>query len=65
MSRSLERAANTARLAEINLVANHTYVAVAVGRDASDAAPIKAVFKGAEDIELADTEVVLQVTRDQ
>jgi transglutaminase-like putative cysteine protease len=49
------------------LVANHTYIAVAVGRDASDAMPIKAVWKGGEAAEAAqaDTEVVLEVTRDQ
>jgi transglutaminase-like putative cysteine protease len=49
------------------LVANQTYVAVAIGRDAADAAPIKAVFKGGEEVEAAEAEtaVALQVTRDQ
>ena len=45
------------------LVANQTYVAVAVGRDASDAAPLKAVFEGGE--EAADADVTLEVMRDQ
>lgn len=49
--------------ATTHLVANETYVAVAVGRDASDAAPIKSHFKGG-DAEAA-TEVVVEVTRDQ
>lgn len=48
------------------LVADATYVAVAVGRDANDALPIKAVFKGGQETEAAiETEVVLEVTRDQ
>lgn len=49
------------------LVANQTYIAVAVGRDASDAVPIKAVFEGGEDAEAeeAETKVILEVTRDQ
>lgn len=49
----------------MRLVANQTYIAVAVGRDASDAMPIKAVFKGGEEVAPAETEVVLEVTRDQ
>jgi transglutaminase-like putative cysteine protease len=48
------------------LVANETYVAVAVGRDATDAMPIKAVWKGGGDaVAEAETEVALAVTRDQ
>jgi transglutaminase-like putative cysteine protease len=49
------------------LVANDTYIAVAVGRDATDAVPMKAVFKGGEAAESAEatTDVVLEVTRDQ
>jgi transglutaminase-like putative cysteine protease len=50
-----------------HLVANHTYIAVAIGRDASDATPIKAVFKSGHtaDAAEADTAVVVEVTRDQ
>jgi transglutaminase-like putative cysteine protease len=49
------------------LIANHTYIAVAIGRDATDATPIKGVFKGGQDAAAAeaDTAVVLEVTRDQ
>jgi transglutaminase-like putative cysteine protease len=49
------------------LVANQTYVAVAIGRDATDAVPIKAVFKSTHETDPApaDTEVVVEVTRDQ
>jgi transglutaminase-like putative cysteine protease len=49
------------------LVANETYVAVAIGRDAADAVPLKAVFKSAHEADAAeaDTEVVVEVTRDQ
>jgi transglutaminase-like putative cysteine protease len=49
------------------LVANQTYVAVAVGRDAGDALPIKTMFKGGDAAEAAEPEtaVVVEVTRDQ
>jgi transglutaminase-like putative cysteine protease len=47
------------------LVANQTYVAVAVGRDAGDALPIKTVFKGGDAAGAAapETAVVVEVTR--
>jgi transglutaminase-like putative cysteine protease len=48
-----------------HLVANQTYITVAVGRDAADVVPIKAVFKGGEEAPEAATDVVLEVTRDQ
>ncbi len=47
------------------LIANETYVAVAVGRDAADAMPLKTVFKGGEEAEKSETAVVVEVTRDQ
>jgi len=48
------------------LVANQTYIAVGIGRDAADAAPLKAVFKSGEEGEAAaQADVVLAVTRDQ
>lgn len=47
------------------LVANQTYIAVAVGRDASDAVPIKAVFQGGEEPEEAGMEAVVEVSGDQ
>ena len=49
------------------LIANQTYIAVAVGRDASDAAPIRAVFKGGgNELEAGgEAAVTLEVTRDQ
>lgn len=46
-----------------HLVTNETYIAVAVGRDAADAVPVKAVFKGGDEAPEAETDVVLEVTR--
>jgi len=46
-----------------HLVANETYVAVAFGRDAADALPLKSHWKGGEKPD--QSEVVLEVTRDQ
>jgi transglutaminase-like putative cysteine protease len=48
-----------------HLVANESYIAVAVGRDAADALSIKAVFKGGAEAPDAETDFVLEVTRDQ
>src|SRR5262249_5056727 len=38
------------------LVANQTYVAVAIGRDAADAVPLKAVFKSGEEADAAQAD---------
>jgi transglutaminase-like putative cysteine protease len=46
-----------------HLIANDTYVTVAVGRDAFDALPLKQHWKGADEPGAAET--VVEVTRDQ